>query len=85
MGDPLNLDGSRGPASVRARSFARKLAAASGLGVDMANETLTSVEAEEKLRQAGIDPRRHPEKVDAMAAQILLQQYLSEPSARHDD
>ena len=29
-------------------------------------------------REMGIDPRRHPERVDATAAQILLQQYLDE-------
>lgn len=83
VGDPLNLDGSRGPASTRATSFARKLAEESGLPVEMADETLTSVEAEQRLREAGIDPRRHPEKIDATAAQILLQQYLGETLPRH--
>lgn len=85
VGEPLNLDGSRGPASARASSFARKLAAESGLPVKMTDETLTSVEAEERLREAGIDPRRHPERVDATAAQILLEQYLNESSSRPDD
>jgi putative Holliday junction resolvase len=85
MGEPLNLDGSRGPAAARVSSFARKLAAESGLPVEMTDETLTSVEAEERLREAGIDPRRHPEKVDATAAQILLQQHLDESSSRPDD
>ena len=85
VGDPLNLDGSRGPAAARASSFARQLAAESGLPVEMTDETLTSVEAEEKLREVGIDPRRHPEKVDATAAQILLQQYLTESRSRQDD
>ena len=84
VGDPLNLDGSRGPASARASSFARKLALESGVRVEMADETLSSVEAEERLREAGIDPRRHPEKVDAAAAQILLQQYLDESAPRSD-
>ena len=85
VGEPLNLDGSRGPASDRVSSFARKLAAESGLPIEMTDETLTSVEAEERLREAGIDPRRHPEKVDATAAQILLQQYLNESSSGPDD
>lgn len=85
IGEPLNLDGSRGPASARASSFAHKLAAESGLPVEMTDETLTSVEAQERLREAGIDPRRHPEKVDAIAAQILLQQYLNESSSGTDD
>lgn len=76
VGEPMNLDGSRGPAAERARSFSRKLAAESGLPCEMVDESLTSVEAIERLREVGIDPRRHPERVDAVAAQILLQQAL---------
>ena len=83
VGEPMNLDGTRGPAAYRARSFSRKLAAEGGLSCEMADESLTSVEATERLREAGIDPRRHPERVDAVAAQILLQQVLDR--ARQDE
>ncbi len=76
VGEPVNLDGSRGPAAERTRRFADKLAAATGLPCEMIDEALTSVEAVERLRAAGVDTRRHPERVDAMAAQILLQQAL---------
>ena len=43
------------------------------------NESLTSVEAAERLRAAGVDPRRNPERLDAVAAQILLQEALDRP------
>lgn len=76
VGEPRNLDGSRGPAALRASRFADKLASATGLACELIDESLTSREAEERLRLAGIDPRRSPEKVDAMAAQILLQEAL---------
>lgn len=76
VGEPRRLDGSIGPAAERARAFARKLAKACELPVRTVNESLTSVEAERRLRAAGVDPRRHPERVDAMAAQILLQEEL---------
>jgi len=76
VGEPQGLDGSRGPAAERARRFAARLGTLTGLPVELVNESLTSVEAAERLRAAGVDPRRHPEKVDAVAAQILLQEAL---------
>ncbi len=78
VGEPLNLDGTSGPAAERARRFSRKLAADSGLPCEIVDESLTSVEAERRLRAAGTDPRRNPERVDALAAQILLQQVLDQ-------
>ena len=76
VGEPRRLDGSVGPAAERARAFARKLGEACGLPVRTVNESLTSVEAERRLRAAGVDPRRHPERVDAVAAQILVEEEL---------
>ena len=76
VGEPLRLDGRRGDAARRAARFASKLEAATGLPVELVDESLTSVEAEARLREAGVDPRRHPERVDAVAAQIVLQESL---------
>lgn len=76
VGLPRNLDGTLGPAAQRTTRFAERLAAATGLVYEMIDETLTSVEAAERLRAAGVDPRRAPERVDAVAAQILLQEAL---------
>jgi putative holliday junction resolvase len=76
VGEPRNLDGTLGPAAERARRFATRLAELTGLPLELVNESLTSVEAAERLRAAGVDPRRHPERLDAVAAQILLQEAL---------
>ncbi|MEM7481525.1 MAG: Holliday junction resolvase RuvX [Acidobacteriota bacterium] len=76
IGEPRGLDGSRGPAAERAVAFGRRLAAATGLPLHTVDEALTSVEAEERLAAAGVDPRQHPERVDSVAAQILLQDAL---------
>jgi putative holliday junction resolvase len=76
VGEPVNLDGSRGKAAVRARSFAARLARTSGLPCSLINESLTTVAAAERLRAAGVDPRREPGRLDALAAQILLQEAL---------
>lgn len=79
VGEPVGLDGSRGEAAERARQFGERLAAVTGLPVEMVNESLTSVEAAERLRAAGVDPRRNPGRLDAVAAQILLQEALDRP------
>lgn len=76
LGEPVGLDGQRGPNAERVRRFGERLAQASGLPVRLVNESLTTVEAQERLREAGIDPRREPARIDAVAAQILLQEAL---------
>lgn len=76
LGEPVGLDGQRGEAAERVRRFGDRLAEVSGLPVRLVNESLTTVEAQERLRAAGIDPRREPARIDAVAAQILLQEAL---------
>ena len=80
LGEPVGLDGQRGEAAERVRRFGSRLAEVSGLPVRFVNESLTTVEAQERLRAAGVDLRREPERIDAVAAQILLEEALvSEP------
>lgn len=76
LGEPRNLDGTAGEAAERVRRFGRRIAEASGLELEMVDEALTSVEARRRLADAGVDVRRHPERVDQVAAQILLQDAL---------
>lgn len=76
LGEPVGLDGQRGEGAERVRRFGDRLAEVSGLPVRLVNESLTTVEAQERLRAAGIDPRRDPARIDAVAAQILLQEAL---------
>jgi putative Holliday junction resolvase len=76
LGEPRRLDGSVGDAAERVRRFARRLEETLGLPVELVDEALTSVEAERRLRAAGIDPSAESGRVDAVAAQILLQEVL---------
>jgi putative Holliday junction resolvase len=76
VGEPRRLDGTSGDAAARVRRFAEKLALATGLPCTFVDEALTSRDAEARLREAGIDPRRHPERVDQVAAQLLLEEAL---------
>lgn len=80
LGEPVGLDGRRGPAAERARRFGERLAEISGLPVRLVNESLTTVAAQERLREAGVDTRRDPSRIDAMAAQVLLQEALDSES-----
>lgn len=79
IGEPRRLDGGQSQASLRATAFADKLRSATGLPCRMVDEALTSVAASERLREAGVDPRRRRERLDAIAAQILLQDALDSP------
>jgi putative Holliday junction resolvase len=81
VGEPVNVDGSRGAPAERAKRFAALLGRASGLPVSLHPETLTTVTARERLRDAGVDLRRSPERLDAVSAQVLLEDFL----AHHDE
>ena len=81
VGHPRGRYGVAGEAAERAAGFAAKLARESNLPYELIDETLTSVEAERRLRDAGLDPRRHRGRVDAIAAQILLEEALGRQGA----
>lgn len=78
LGEPRGLDGSSGENVDRVRRFGARLEKASGLPVIYINEALTTVEAAERLAEAGADHRDRPERRDAIAAQILLQEALDQ-------
>jgi putative Holliday junction resolvase len=80
LGEPLGLDGTVGEAAQRVHAFGRKLEKATGLPLLWVNEALTTVEATERLREAGLDRRDRPGRRDAVAAQILLQEVLERPT-----
>lgn len=77
VGLPLNLDGSESEQSGRVRAFARNLGKVTGLAVELFDERLTTVEADELLVEAGV--RRAADRarlVDSMSAKLILQGYI---------
>ena len=78
IGEPVGVDGQRGNNVERVHRFAAKLTAATRLPVSFVTETLTTVEAEGRLREQGVDPRKHPERIDALAAQIILEEAIAQ-------
>lgn len=76
LGLPLNMDGSTGPRAKEALAFKAEIEKRSGLPVDTWDERLTTVQAEAALRSSGLSGRERAQRVDKVAAQIILQSYL---------
>jgi putative Holliday junction resolvase len=83
LGNPINMNGSEGQQSAKAREFARELEQRLSLQVCLWDERLTSIEAERMLRESGVEPARNVEAVDRLAAVILLQNYLDSYRSSH--
>jgi len=77
VGLPLNMDGTSGPAARAAQAFADRLRDSCGLPVDLFDERLTSFEAEERLRELSGKRARDKGTIDAVAASIILESWLS--------
>lgn len=76
-GEPRGLDGSAGEAARRARRFAERLARAARLPLVVVDEALTSAEAARRLSAAGVEGREQGGRIDAVAAQIVLEEGLA--------
>ncbi len=77
LGEPRNASGGAAEWTERVRRFAVRLERRVRLPLSLVDESLTSHEAEQRLRSKGIDPRREPGRVDALAAAILLEGELA--------
>jgi putative Holliday junction resolvase len=76
VGLPRNMDGSYGPAAQKVEAFAAVLKTAIAVPIKMWDERLTSTMANRILIQGNVRRQKRKEKVDKMAAAILLQSYL---------
>jgi putative Holliday junction resolvase len=77
VGLPLTLEGRDGVASRRVRGFVKDLKKyVPGPDVVTMDERLTTAQAHAALREMGARPAERRRRVDAMAAQIILQRYL---------
>ena len=76
IGQPRNMDGSYGPAAQKVEAFVAVLKTAIPGPIKMWDERLTSAMANRALIQGGVRRDQRKEKVDKMAAAILLQSYL---------
>ena len=76
VGMPRNMDGSFGPAALKVEEFIAVLQSAVAIPIKSWDERLTTAQANRLLIQGGVRRDKRKEKVDKMAAAILLQSYL---------
>ncbi len=77
VGNPLNMNGSWGPAAERAALFAERLKEKLGLPVIMIDERLTSVSADKALLEGDMSRKKRRNIRDKLAAAMILETYIS--------
>lgn len=77
LGHPLNMDGSRGPRAEKAEAMAELLRTVTGLPVVLWDERRTTIDAHQILFNAGKNAKKRKKMVDAVAASLILEGYLT--------
>lgn len=76
LGFPKNMNNTIGDRGIIALQFKDRLFEWFGIEVIMQDERLTTVEATNYLLEADISRKKRKKKIDALAANIILQTYL---------
>ncbi len=76
IGLPLHMDGRRGPEAEKAERFGARVAEQTRVPVEFIDERWTTQEALRSLSQIGVRGKRVKQKVDAVAASLILRTYL---------
>ena len=76
VGLPRNMDGSEGESAQRARELAARLSELTGVPYHMQDERGTTITAHNYLSAGNVYGKKRKQKVDAVAASIILQDYL---------
>jgi putative Holliday junction resolvase len=80
VGLPVHSSGHESQKSIEAQTFGKWLTEITGVPVAYFDERFTTVEAEQLLAQAKLTKARRKERLDMLAAQILLTAYLESTS-----
>ncbi|MDR1754060.1 MAG: Holliday junction resolvase RuvX [Eubacterium sp.] len=76
VGNPINMNGSRGPRSQKCELFAEKLRELVNVPVSMWDERSTTVSANNIMNELNRRGKKRRETVDAVAAAVILEGYL---------
>jgi putative Holliday junction resolvase len=76
VGLPVHLDGRESEKSAEARQFGAWLGQTTGVPVEFFDERFSSREAEQFLLDAKLTKKRRKQRLDMLAAQIMLSAYL---------
>ena len=82
LGYPKNMNNSIGDRALTTLEFKEKLESKFHIEVVMQDERLTTVEAHNYMIEADMSRRKRKVKVDALAANIILQTYLDKEKGR---
>ena len=80
IGLPLKMDGSEGQSVDMARAFGNEISKQIDVPVVYQDERLSTVTAQKILIESGMRREKRKDKVDAIAATIILQTYLDKKS-----
>ena len=75
-GLPYNMQGEEQEIAQKTREFMQKIQALTNIKIEFVDERLSSTMAEELLKETERDWKKRKEKLDAVAASIILQDYL---------
>jgi len=81
-GLPANMSGREGPQAADVREYAHRLATDLGLPLAFWDERLTSAIAERALIDRGVTRAKRRDQIDAVAAAVMLQNYLDAQANR---
>lgn len=76
VGQPINMDGSKGPRAARASEFAELLRERLEIPVDMFDERMTTMAAARYLNETNTRGKKRKGVIDTLSAQIILQNAL---------
>ncbi|MCK4947243.1 MAG: Holliday junction resolvase RuvX [Candidatus Aureabacteria bacterium] len=76
IGNPRNMKGTESSGSLRAKEIAERLKDETGIDAVLWDERLTTVSAEKILISANVRRKKRKQKIDSLAAQVMLQSYL---------
>jgi len=78
VGLPYSMDGTLGFQARQVQKFAQRVSAALKLPIEYVDERLTSLEAEQQLKERKQFSSRDKGQIDRLAAAIILQQWLEQ-------
>ena len=84
VGHPLTLGGDVGPQAAQVGRFARALSQVLEVPVELWDEGYSTVQAERILRERGVRGHKRRRRIDAVAAAVILQDYLDAQALHRD-
>jgi len=85
IGLPLLMSGKKGLLADEVQHFVNELKLVTNIPVTLWDERLTSVQADRVLRESNFSRKKRAQRVDAVAATLILQNYLDFRHIKYSD